>query len=110
MSTATPRVGEPPLIAEYARPTEFLEVIRAVVPEVDTSSWDRALVAFRSGRDKLHWASDGRHLLFDLQSDPGETDDLAALRPERVKTLAGEVGRWLRRPAARPPIGLAVDP
>ena len=82
------RGGEPPGIAEYARPTEFLEVMRTVVPDVDTSPWDRTLVAYRSGSDKLHWASDGRHLLFDLESDPGETDDLVA----------------------RPPIGLAAIP
>jgi len=34
-------------------------------------------VAYRAGSDKLHWVSDGRHKLYDLERDPLE--DLSAL-------------------------------
>ena len=44
------------------------------------------------GREKLHWNSQGRHLLFDLDSDPGENRNLASQRPQRV----GELGQELR--------------
>ncbi|HZM71000.1 MAG TPA: sulfatase, partial [Candidatus Cryosericum sp.] len=63
---------ERPLIAEFARPGEFLEVLKGVAVGVDMSPWDRALVAFRVGETKLIWGSNGRHQLFDLGSDPAE--------------------------------------
>jgi hypothetical protein len=98
-----------PLIAEYARPSEFLEHVREVFPEADVARFDRAQVAWRVGDEKLHWSSDGRHRLFDLASDPGEERDLAGERPESVRALAAAVEAWLARPAARPPIGTRTD-
>ena len=98
---------QPILLSEFARPIQFLEVIKERFPEAKITRWDRALVAYRHGNEKLHWASDGRSLLFDLESDPGETTDLAATRPDRVAALASEVESWLRRPSARPPLRLS---
>ncbi len=95
-----------PLIAEFARPVPFLEVMREAAPGRDLSSWDRALVAFRQGDEKLHWSSDGRHRLFDLARDPGEEHDLAGSEPDRVQELARRVEAWLGRPGVRPPLGL----
>jgi len=95
---------EPVLASEFARPIQFLENIQQRFPEATIGRWDRALVAYRRGSEKLHWASDGRHLLFDLAGDPGETVDLAASRPDRVAALAAEVESWLKRPSARPPL------
>jgi arylsulfatase A-like enzyme len=99
----------PVLISEFARPIQFLEIIQERFPEVRIAPWDRTLVALRVGGDKLHWASDGRHRLYDLIRDPQETTDLSAARPERAKELAAEVEAWLRRPGSRPPLGLAVE-
>ena len=99
-------IGAGPLIAEYARPLQFLEVITDVYPDIDITRWDRAIVAWRSGSEKLHWRSDGSHSLYDLSNDPGETHDLAGERPDRVRRLTAEVEAWLRRPAARPPLAL----
>ncbi len=81
-------------------------MIEEVYPGADITRWDRALVAWRSGPEKLHWRSDGSHTLYDLSADPGEMNDLAAKRPDRVGELATEVEAWLRRPAARPPLAL----
>ena len=92
-----------PLVAEYARPSEFLQVIQEALPDAGAGRWDRAQVAWRVGSEKLHWSSDGRHRLFDLSKDPGETRDLAAERPERVAELRAAVEAWLKRPGARPP-------
>ncbi len=110
-AAATGRSGEPGpiLVSEFARPIQFLEIIQERFPEVRIAAWDRALVAYRAGGEKLHWASDGRHRLYDLVGDPGETTDLSAARPERARELAAEVESWLRRPGARPPVGFAPD-
>ena len=95
-----------PLISEFARPISFLDVMRESGPGHDISGWDRALVGYRQGDEKLHWASDGRHRLFDLSRDPGEEHDLAPERPDRVAVLARAVETWLSRPGVRPPMGL----
>jgi arylsulfatase A-like enzyme len=95
-----------PVIAEYARPLQFLEVIGEIYPDADTGRWDRALVAYRIGPIKLHWASDGDHHLYDLSQDPVESNDLAQADPDRLSALAARVESWLRREAARPPIRL----
>jgi len=102
---APPAEG-PVLVSEFARPIQFLEIIQERFPEVRIVPLDRALVAYRFGTEKLHWASDGRHRLYDLARDPLETTDLAAERPERVRALAAQVESWLRRPAARAPYRL----
>lgn len=96
--------GERALVAEFARPIQFLEIIQQRFPEATIGPWDRELVAYHRGNEKLHWASDGRHRLYDLAADPGETTDLAATRPDRLKELAAEVESWLARPAARAPL------
>ena len=98
--------SNPALISEFARPIQFLEIIQQRFPEARIGPWDRALVAYRAGSDKLHWVSDGRHKLYDLERDPLETNDLAAARPERVTALAARVEAWLRRPGSRPPLRL----
>jgi arylsulfatase A-like enzyme len=45
------------------------------------------LRALRDGRWKLVATSDGRRLLYDLETDPGETRDLAAEQPEQLAAL-----------------------
>jgi arylsulfatase A-like enzyme len=104
---ASGRTGEPS-IAEFARPLQFLEVIREVIKGADVTPFNRTLIAYRVGDEKLHWASDGKHRLYDLAQDPGEETDLAAARPDRVAALAARVEAWLRRPGSRPPLGRAA--
>jgi arylsulfatase A-like enzyme len=96
-----------PLIAEYARPAEFFGVMKGIAPGADLARWDRTLAALQAGGAKLVWASDGRHELYDLGSDPGEGVDLAAADPHETAALAGRLEAWLTRPAARPPLRLA---
>ncbi len=93
-------------VSEFARPIQFLEIIQQRFPDAKIVPWDRSLVSYSDGREKLHWASDGRHRLYDLTADPAERNDLAATRPERVRSLAALVDAWLRRPGARPPLAL----
>ena len=51
--------------------------------------------AIRAGRYKLlEFFEDGRLELFDLRDDPGESQDLSAVMPERAAALGQELGRW----------------
>lgn len=62
--------------------------------------------AVRRGPWKLIWFHAGGHLeLYDVATDPGETRDLAAVRPDRARLLAAELAAWLDRSGA----GLSVD-
>jgi hypothetical protein len=101
------RTEDDPLIAEYARPVEFLRLMRDLVPGLDTSRWERSLVSWQVQGRKYIWASDGRHRLYDLAADPGENADLAASRAIPGDGVA-KVEAWLGRPGARPP--LAIGP
>ena len=62
--------------------------------------------SLRRGDEKLiryHFAAPGqrdRFELYDLGRDPGERNDLAARRPERVEALAAELARQLEAMAA----------
>jgi arylsulfatase A-like enzyme len=58
------------------------------------------LRALRVGRWKVVATSDGRHLLYDLETDPEETRDRAAEHPEQLAALAG------RLESARAELGL----
>lgn len=54
--------------------------------------------AFRAGDWKIvRTAPDEPWQLFDLSGDVGETNDLAATQPERVRELAERFGGWLDR-------------
>jgi len=101
------RTEDDPLIAEYARPVEFLRLMRDLVPGLDTSRWERSLVTWQVQGRKMVWASDGHHRLYDLAADPGENTDLVASGPLPGDGVA-RVEAWLGRPGARPP--LAIGP
>ena len=69
----------------------------ATVAEEDINPWlvaqygptyDRAIRVLYDGPYKLITTSRGERLLFDLERDPEETDDLAARDPARTEALA----------------------
>jgi arylsulfatase A-like enzyme len=64
---------EDPLIAEYARPSEFLPVMRGLAPQADLSRWDATLVEYTWGRRKLIWSSASPASVYNLSTDPGES-------------------------------------
>ena len=91
-----------PIVGEFAGPpVDFLKVMAQAFPGADLSRFDRTLVSLRRDGETLHWGSDGRHALYRTTGDPGETTDLSATDPERVRVLAGEVDAWLKRPARK---------
>src|SRR5262249_60663749 len=53
------------------------------------------LLGLRDGRWKMiHELESGRDLLFDLEEDPGEQKDLAAVHPERAAAYRGHLLGW----------------
>jgi len=88
-----------PMIGEVAGPpVEFLRTMQEKFPEADVARFDRTQVSFSRDGWTLIWGSDGRHALYDVRSDPGETVDRAAENPARVGEMAADVERWLHRP------------
>ncbi|HEX6986263.1 MAG TPA: sulfatase, partial [Planctomycetaceae bacterium] len=60
--------------------------------------------AIRRGAWKLiEWFEDGRVELYDLSNDIGETTDLSAAEPERVKRMRDELHAWQGEVGARFP-------
>jgi len=75
--------------------------MQELFPERDLSRYNRTLIALRRGGYKVQWGSDGRHALYHIDDDPGETNDLAAAEPDRLQDMLQQVKDWLNRPARR---------
>ncbi|MEM9589650.1 MAG: sulfatase-like hydrolase/transferase, partial [Planctomycetota bacterium] len=59
----------------------------------------------RIGNEKLiHYYEDGRNELYDLESDPGEQNDLAAAKPERAAAMWKQLDQWLTEANATRPL------
>ena len=75
-------------------------------PNFQPAPYLRKLRAGFAGRYKLIWSSDGKHELYDLQSDPNETDNLAESEPKRVSRMEAQLRNWVRSvPAYTYPTG-----
>lgn len=60
--------------------------------------------AARQGDWKLiEWYEDGRLELFNLRDDIGETNNLAAAHPDKVKALQNELALWRKKVGAKMP-------
>jgi choline-sulfatase len=70
--------------------------------------WDNWLY-MRTYHDGLH-AHFGDEMLFDIVSDPHETTDLAAVRPDIVQAGAERLLAWHEHMMRRQPNGCSVDP
>ena len=79
-------------IAEQARPD--MATFHRRFPEADLRHHDRELRMVRTDDAKFIWSSDGRHELYDLRADPGETRDLVRERPQQAGELASLLERW----------------
>jgi arylsulfatase A-like enzyme len=94
------RPPDAPIVGEFVGPpVEFLKVMQELFPNRDLSLYNRTLIALRQGGYKIQWGSDGRHQLYHIDEDPGETHDLAASEPERLQKMVLQVGEWLHRPS-----------
>jgi len=72
-----------PVLMEFYWPSQALACYGEDWDNPVLNRWKRHLRAVVYGSDKLIWASDGDHELYDLAADPGEERNLAKL-PEGV--------------------------
>ncbi|MEZ4240978.1 MAG: sulfatase-like hydrolase/transferase, partial [Myxococcota bacterium] len=56
-------------------------------PELDLSPWARTYCVVYEGAQKLIYASDGQHRLYDVTADPAESVDQLQAEPERTAAL-----------------------
>ena len=80
-SSPTSIPGSRDAFAEMLAPHPAVRALnrRAGVSEdIPRPEYDRSLRCLRTPTHKVIWASDGRHALYDLASDPGENENLAA--------------------------------
>ena len=61
----------------------------------DMKRFDRALRAIKVDQWKYIWASDGKHELYDLASDPTESNNLIELHPEIAQQLQLKLEEWV---------------
>jgi len=90
-----------PVFAESGAPF-FPDLIRRRV-HMDVRGRFRTVI---DGRYKLIWTpgqtGDQEFELYDLETDPGETRDLSADEPARVRAMRQKLGSWVRSGRAQP--------
>ena len=104
-----------PVLGEYYYPKQFIKYF----PEDERTGptlapYLRLIRSLRIGRHKLIWGSDGRHELYDVVADPGETRDLVLDEPEIAAALERSLNQLLEEHgsavAQAPPLGGELDP
>jgi arylsulfatase A-like enzyme len=82
-------------VTEYLAP--HLRRLQRMCPSFDVTPFDRQLRALRTRDDphKLIWSSDGRHELYNLAHDPGETENLLDRDLEKAEALLHQLETWL---------------
>ena len=106
---AGPLPDERPVVAEYYYPAQFLSYFPEPAREgPGLAPFRRRIRSLRVGPHKFIWGSDGRHELYDVEADPGETRDLAASAPavagrmqEALEILVERYGADTAPPAPR---------
>jgi len=83
-------------------PAESREPIVLELAEDSNNPARRAIIV---GTEKLIVMDLGKKVLFDLAADPGETKDLSAERPERVKALSAELDAYFAKLPVTMPFG-----
>jgi arylsulfatase A-like enzyme len=83
------------VIAENDRPLQGMRVLRKRFPDFDAKSIDGRIRMLRTDRHKLIWHSNRAPQLFDLQSDPTETHDLAATNPDLRDRMLAQLTDWM---------------
>jgi arylsulfatase A-like enzyme len=91
-SLVDPGADDRLIVAEDSASTDLMK--RYAKP-FDERYFTRSLKSLREGTWKFIWSSDGRHELFDLAADPGETTNLMDQAPERGHAMEARLHAFL---------------
>jgi arylsulfatase A-like enzyme len=80
------------IVAEDSASTDLMKRYRK---PFDERYFTRSLKSVRQGDWKFIWSSDGRHELFDLAADPGESSNLMEREPERGRRMEADLQGFL---------------
>jgi arylsulfatase A-like enzyme len=80
-------------VSEYLVPN--LVRMRRLYSGYDIARYDRSLRAIRQNGYKFISTSDGQSELYDLNADPGETQNLAPQNPVLVQEMQSRLSNWL---------------
>ena len=86
--------GRAAVFAENGRPINGVRLLEKWFPEFDASSIDHPMRMIRNDTFKLIWTADVSAQLFDIESDPGELDDLSLARPDLGNRLLADLRSW----------------
>jgi len=109
LATGESQAGGGPILSELHQSRELTP--RSVGPDPQMQS-DRRYRLLREGSFKLVTTSQGESFFYDLGSDPGETRDLSAERPDEVLAMRArmaQVQEEIGLPALDAPIDAAGD-
>jgi len=95
LSSLTERPKRNFTLTEYQKSLLMADRNMNVDPDFDFRVFNRWLKAYREGKYKYIWASDGRDELYDLEKDPKEKENLASLMPQKVKEMKDKLERLL---------------
>lgn len=85
------------VIAENERPINGIKLMNSRFPTFDTRTIDYPIRAIRTNKHKLIWKIGHSKELYDLQTDPGELNNLALQHPETCDKLHRILVKWMEQ-------------
>ncbi|MFX0198864.1 MAG: sulfatase [Candidatus Hodarchaeota archaeon] len=83
------------IYAEYANAVGMLRnAIGEEAPDFDFDRFDRRLKCIYEDGYKFIWSSNGKHELYKITDNRGETENLVSKEPQRVKELNARLASW----------------
>ena len=86
------------VVTERKNFAKGLDFWKTQYPDHDFDQFDYGcLISFKMPARKFIWSSKGRHALFDLESDPGETTNLYVPEEARSLTYLNRAREWMEK-------------
>jgi len=83
------------IIAEYMKPLQTIERALRRNVNFDYRPWLRRIKVLRTLDYKYHWYSDGQDMLFDINKEPGERNNIIDKNPEQALKMKAILEKFL---------------
>ena len=98
------------VLAEVARPVAFMKVVKKRFPGADVEHMDRRRKALISWPWKLIWDSKGDDLLYNIEKDPNETNDLTKENFSVFTRMSAEIQEYREKHPESENAGFTLPP